>query len=105
ETIDHARAKLPEPRRSAFDRHLAGIKFRSALQPRPLLTPAERRGLHTLHSTPTTAEVANTLGVSINTVKSQLQALYRKLDVNSRTDAIAAGERFSLFTDSLGSPR
>ncbi len=38
------------------------------------------------------AELAEVLGVSVNTVKTRLRRLYRKLDVSSRDAALAAAE-------------
>ena len=37
--------------------------------------------------------IADALSVSKNTVKTQLRAVYRKLDVNNRTDAIIEARR------------
>jgi LuxR family maltose regulon positive regulatory protein len=51
------------------------------------LTPAEERVLFYLASNLTVAELARQLGVSPNTVKTQLKGVYRKLEVNSREAA------------------
>jgi LuxR family maltose regulon positive regulatory protein len=51
------------------------------------LTPAEQRVLFYLASNLTVAELARQLGVSPNTVKTQVKCIYRKLDVNSRDAA------------------
>ena len=41
----------------------------------------------------TRAEIADRLFVSLSTVKTQLQSIYRKLDVSSAADAVFEGER------------
>ncbi|QZY53514.1 helix-turn-helix transcriptional regulator [Leucobacter tenebrionis] len=64
---------------------------------RPALTPAERRVLDALTLHTTTAEVADSLGVSLNTVKTQLRSVFRKLGVSSRDEAIARAAQFSIF--------
>lgn len=99
--ITHIRHQLPARRGEGFDEGIAGLRFRSELRPRPVLTAAEQRVLSALTTTATIADIADALGVSVNTVKTQLRSLYRKLEVTSRIEAIAAGERHSLVTDSI----
>ncbi|MFT4212424.1 MAG: LuxR C-terminal-related transcriptional regulator, partial [Microbacterium sp.] len=55
----------------------------------PRLTERERAVLGLLAETTSTAQLAARLFVSVNTVKTQLRSLYRKLGVTSRTQAIA----------------
>lgn len=55
------------------------------------LTDREMIVLQALSRDGSVAEIAAELFVSPNTVKSQLKALYRKLGVSNRQDAIAAG--------------
>ncbi len=64
------------------------------------LTPSERRGplqqlseresvvFAQLRTTRTIQEIADALGVSINTVKTHQRAVYRKLGVSSRREAV-----------------
>lgn len=52
------------------------------------LSERERRVLAELASTPSTREIAVRLFVSVNTVKSQLRSIYRKLGVHSREAAL-----------------
>lgn len=54
------------------------------------LTPAERRVLQHLGSGQSTQDIAETLVVSVNTVKTHLRGIYAKLGVASRREAIIA---------------
>jgi two-component system nitrate/nitrite response regulator NarL len=54
------------------------------------LTPREREVLTMLHSGERIARIAQLLGVSPVTVRSQVKAVLRKLDVNSQLGAVAA---------------
>jgi DNA-binding NarL/FixJ family response regulator len=63
----------------------------TALKTDPLgaLTPRERELLAELGRGRTNDEIANDLGVSLNTVKFHLRNLYEKLDVRNRAQAVA----------------
>ncbi|MGH3388906.1 MAG: response regulator transcription factor, partial [Actinomadura sp.] len=52
------------------------------------LSPSERRVLRALCGTLTLREIAAELYVSHNTVKTQVRAIFRKLDAHSRSSAI-----------------
>ncbi|MGD8169596.1 response regulator transcription factor, partial [Herbiconiux sp. P16] len=68
--------------------------FLPSVLARTRLTDREATVLHQLVETGSAAEIASALFVSINTVKSQLRSLYRKLGVASREEAlVAAAER------------
>ena len=45
----------------------------------------------------TTEEIADSMFVSVNTVKTHLRGIYRKLGVNHRRDAITAARRHGLL--------
>jgi len=55
----------------------------------PRLTPREQALLATLDETSSVADLAARHFVSVNTVKTQLRSLYRKLEAGSREEAIA----------------
>ena len=51
------------------------------------LTPQEQRVLRLLGAGLSNPEIAGELVVSVNTIKTHLQSIYRKLGVNSRREA------------------
>jgi LuxR family maltose regulon positive regulatory protein len=61
------------------------------------LTEAEQRVLSLLARGRTNPEIAATLVVSINTVKTQVQSIFRKLGVKSRWEASEAAHRLDLL--------
>jgi len=80
--------------------HAAGVVAR-ALVPAPeiavRLTGREREVLRELASGGSIAEIAQRLHVSVNTVKSQVRSVYRRLDVNNRQDAVTEASRRGLL--------
>ena len=65
----------------------------------PLVEPLTRRELVVLghlSANVTLEEIASTLFVTRNTVKSQVRSLYRKIGVSSRADAVAWAESAGL---------
>jgi LuxR family maltose regulon positive regulatory protein len=60
------------------------------------LTPAEARLLPLLASYLSFREIAERLDISRNTVKTQAIAVYRKLDVSSRSEAVARARELGL---------
>jgi LuxR family maltose regulon positive regulatory protein len=61
------------------------------------LTEAEQRVLELLPTHLTVEEIGRSLFVSKNTVKGHLKAIYRKLDVGSRSEAVARARALSLY--------
>jgi LuxR family maltose regulon positive regulatory protein len=61
------------------------------------LTNREQDLLAELPSMRTTGEIADSLFVSVNTVKTHLRGIYRKLGVNRRRDAIAVARQRGLL--------
>ncbi|GAB3158190.1 hypothetical protein GCM10027059_02480 [Myceligenerans halotolerans] len=67
---------------------------------RPALTRRERVVLEGLMNKDETLEqIADTLFVTRNTVKSQVRSLYRKLGVSNRAAAVERAERLGLNDD------
>ena len=71
----------------------AGPGLRTA----PPLTPTELEMLRELPSLRTVAEIAAARHLSANTVKSHLRAIYRKLEVNGRRQAVEVARRDGLL--------
>jgi LuxR family maltose regulon positive regulatory protein len=53
--------------------------------------------LRLLSSRLTTSEIAGTLYVSPNTLKTHMRSIYQKLQVNSRADAVRAAQARQLL--------
>jgi LuxR family transcriptional regulator, maltose regulon positive regulatory protein len=64
----------------------------------PDLTPAELRVLRMLHTHHSLPQIAAQFNVSTNTVKTQAQAVYRKLGVRSRREAVERARAVGLFS-------
>ena len=75
----------------------ASSKGPAGLVPGGLLSERELTVLRLLSSRLTTTEIAGALFVSPNTLKSHMKSIYRKLDVNSRADAVREGEARGLI--------
>jgi LuxR family transcriptional regulator, maltose regulon positive regulatory protein len=69
----------------------------AGLLPGGPLSDRELTVLRLLASRLTTTEIAGALFVSPNTLKSHMKSIYRKLDVNSRADAVREGEARGLI--------
>ena len=61
------------------------------------LSPQEQRVLRLLAAGRSNPEIAQELVVSVNTVKTQVQSIYRKLNVNSRWEAREAARHLKLL--------
>jgi LuxR family maltose regulon positive regulatory protein len=71
----------------------------------PLLEPLSERELVVLRFLPTlmsNAEIAGEMFVSVNTVKTHLKHIYRKLDVSDRREAVRRGRELHLLSPGLG---
>ena len=62
------------------------------------LSDRELQVLHLLSDGQTNQEIARTLCVSINTVKTHLKNVYGKLGVSSRRQATAKGKELGLLS-------
>jgi LuxR family maltose regulon positive regulatory protein len=61
------------------------------------LSPQERKVLRLLAAGNSNAEIARELVVSVNTVRTQVQSIYRKLNVNNRVEASALAKQLDLI--------
>jgi LuxR family transcriptional regulator, maltose regulon positive regulatory protein len=73
-------------------------------RPQESLSRAELRVLALWQSGLSRREIADSLVVSVNTVKSHLRAIYRKLGVKSRADAAARAQHLGLAPPRDGAP-
>jgi len=92
----------PSSRSAGFAGHILdrfdGRLPRSAgAQPAALLTDSELAVLRFLPSHMTNQEIAEALFLSINTIKTHLSSVYRKLGVANRRQAIAQARRLELL--------
>ena len=62
-----------------------------------VLSPKERAVLEHLPSHRSTIEIAQALYISANTVRTHVKAIYRKLDVSSRTEAVRQARTLGLL--------
>src|SRR5205807_5458660 len=60
------------------------------------LSPQEQKVLRLLTAGNSNAEIARELVVSVNTVRTQVQSIYRKLNVNNRVEASEVARRLGL---------
>ena len=65
------------------------------------ITPGERAVFRLLATQLTQAEMSDRLGLSINTVKSHLRAVYQKCGVSTRAEAIDFGARTGLLSTAV----
>jgi LuxR family maltose regulon positive regulatory protein len=78
-------------------RQLLALNFGESTLSSGPLTERERQILAELKTLRTIEEIARDLLLSVNTVKTHMRGIYRKLDVQSRRQAIATAERLGLI--------
>ncbi len=61
------------------------------------LTEREVTVLRLLRSALSRGEIAATLGLSVNTIKTQVKSIYGKLGVSARNDAVARGQQLGIL--------
>jgi len=74
----------------------------------PLLEPLSEREVTVLRFLPTMLsnnEIASEMFVSVNTVKTHLKHVYRKLDVTNRRDAVRRARDLHLLSPGVGQAR
>jgi LuxR family maltose regulon positive regulatory protein len=93
--------------RALVDELLAMLDRRRTAEPAsaPLLEPLSERELTVLRYLPTmmsNADIAAEMFVSVNTVKTHLKHVYRKLDVTDRRDCVRRGRELRLLRPGVG---
>jgi len=86
--------RAPEPSRGTARAQDSIAIARSPFEP---LSPQERRVFRLLIAGRTYAEIAQELIVSLNTVKTQVSSIYRKLGVSGRAQASAVARQLQLL--------
>ncbi len=84
----------------AFVRRLTAVPLPASVerhQEANRLTPAELAVLRELPSLLSLGEIARARSISVNTVKTHLRAIYRKLGVTGRREAVEVGRRRGLL--------
>lgn len=84
---------------NAFDRGTGASDFSAQTDEAVLLEPLsaqERKVLRLLVAGNSNAEIARELVVSVNTIRTQVQSIYRKLNVNNRVEASEVARRLGL---------
>jgi ATP/maltotriose-dependent transcriptional regulator MalT len=82
-----------------------GPTRRRGPSPAPTLTDRELVVLRLLPTTLSQPEIAQELYVSVNTVRTHIQGIYRKLGVASRDEAIATAHEYDLLPDPVSRSR
>ena len=73
------------------------VKAEQSTDAMELLSPREVDVLRLLSAPLTQRDISQALYISKDTVKSHARAIYRKLGVDSRKDAVAAGRKLGLI--------
>jgi LuxR family transcriptional regulator, maltose regulon positive regulatory protein len=81
-------------------RRMLGSAPRRRIEGATPLTDRELTVLRLLPTRLTTTEIGHELHVSVNTVRSQVQAVYRKLEVTTRADAVTRARELGLLPGS-----
>jgi LuxR family transcriptional regulator, maltose regulon positive regulatory protein len=79
--------------------HTLGSAPRRRIEVAAALTERELAVLQLLPSRLSTREIGRELSVSVHTVRSQVQAIFRKLQVTSRADAVTQARQLGLLPD------
>lgn len=76
-------------------------KFLVSSTGKPILTPRQNEILSLMASNPAISyrEMADTLVISVNTVRNHVADICKKLDVNNRTSAVSKGKQMGLIAD------
>ena len=74
-------------------------------EPQPRLTPRQHEILDLIVAGLSTAEIANRLTLSTETVRNHLRSVFRELNVHTRLEAIAAARRLGLLAPQVLEPQ
>ncbi len=74
-----------------------GPSWLSVIPPPPELSERELAVLRLLPTRMSQREIGDALYVSLNTVKSHVRSIFRKLDATSRTEAVEHARRLQLL--------
>ncbi|HEX6462780.1 MAG TPA: LuxR C-terminal-related transcriptional regulator [Candidatus Saccharimonadales bacterium] len=103
EELEAARQRLQKISKEAYLGHLI---IPEDLRPPDLpplypygLTPRQTQVLHHMASFLSYEEIARQMYVSVNTVKTHVFALFKKLEVNSRQEAVARGRALNILPE------
>jgi PAS domain S-box-containing protein len=66
---------------------------RPAPEPHPHLTPRQNEVLHLIAAGHSTAQIADELGISLETTRNHIRHILRALDAHSRVEALAVAHR------------
>ena len=81
----------------AFESRIPPLTQLVALRPLPHLTQRQQEILELLAAGRSTAEMATQLTLSRETVRNHLRSVFRELQVHTRPEAIATGQRLGLL--------
>jgi LuxR family maltose regulon positive regulatory protein len=91
--IENEELKTTHPQMPLPDSQFSILNSQFLVEP---LSPQEQRVLRLLAAGLSNPEIAEELVVSVNTIKTQVQSIYRKLNVTSRKEVRAAARRLNL---------
>ena len=77
----------------------------TGLEPQPRLTPRQKEILGLIASGLSTAEIATQLTISPETVRNHIRSLFSELNVHTRLEAMAAGQRLGLLAPQALGPQ
>ena len=77
----------------------------TGLEPQPRLTPRQHEILGLIASGLSTSEIATQLTISPETVRNHIRSLFSELNVHTRLEAMAAGQRLGLLAPQALGPQ
>ena len=77
----------------------------TGLEPQPRLTPRQHEILGLIAAGLSTSEIATQLTISPETVRNHIRSLFSELNVHTRIEATAAGQRLGLLAPQALGPQ